>query len=306
VTAPSDASTRAQREQSRAAHVVIVVLNWCGEADTAACLESLAATDWPAVTVLLVDNGSSDGSGARLHARFPDVPYLQTGANLGYTGGNNRGFAWALERGADHVVVLNNDTEVEPDCVRRLVEAAEADPRVGLVAPKILVHGAPDTIWYAGGDLALARGTGRHRGEGVRDASFAPGQRPGDVSFATGCCFLITRAALQATGGFDDSFFAYNEDVDLSWRLRQAGFRLRYVPGARLYHKVPVAPLEPSPFQITLRDRNRRRFVRLRLGVLGRTRFVAWFYPTRAVHLARYVLRGDRARAAAILKGALA
>jgi GT2 family glycosyltransferase len=286
--------------------VVVVVLNWCGEADTAACLESLGASDWSQQTVLLVDNGSPDGSGGRLHARFPDVPYLQTGANLGYTGGNNRGFAWALAHGADHVVVLNNDTEVEADCVRRLVEAAEADSRVGLVAPKILVHGAPDTLWYAGGDLALARGTGRHRGEGARDARFTPGQRADDVSFATGCCFLITRAALEVTRGFDDAFFAYNEDVDLSWRLRRAGFRLRYEPAARLYHKVPVAPQEPSPFQIAQRDRNRRRFVRLRLGVAARARFAAWFYPTRAVHLARYLLRGDRARAAAIVKGAVA
>jgi GT2 family glycosyltransferase len=204
------------------------------------------------------------------------------------------------------VVVLNNDTEVEPGCVRRLVAVADADPGVGLVAPKILVHGAPDTLWYAGGDLALARGTGRHRGEGVHDAGFAPGGRAGDVSFATGCCFLITRAALEATGGFDEAFFAYNEDVDLSWRLLRAGFRLRYEPAARLYHKVPVAPVEPSPFQITQRDRNRRRFVRLRLNAAARARFAAWFYPTRAVHLARYLLRGDGARAAAIVKGALA
>ena len=306
MTAPSGAEVRPPAPEPHVAHVVVVVLNWCGEADTIACLDSLAASDWPRFTVLLVDNGSPDGSGARLHARFPALPYLQTDANLGYTGGNNRGIAWAMERGADHVVVLNNDTEVEPDCLRRLVEVAEADARVGLVAPKILVHGAPDTLWYAGGELALARGTGRHRGEGELDASFAPGHRASDASFATGCCFLITRAALAATGGFDDAFFAYNEDVDLSWRLQRAGFRLRYEPAARLYHKVPVRPQEPSPFQIVQRDRNRRRFVRLRLGVTARARFVAWFYPTRAVHLARYLLRGDRARAAAIVKGALA
>ena len=102
------------------AHVVVIVLNWCGEDDTAECLESLARCDWPRLTVLLVDTGSPDGSGARLHARFPELPYLQTGANLGYTGGNNRGFEWALAHGADHVVVLNNDTVVEPDLIARL------------------------------------------------------------------------------------------------------------------------------------------------------------------------------------------
>ncbi|MDF1505315.1 glycosyltransferase family 2 protein [Roseisolibacter sp. H3M3-2] len=286
------------------AHVVVVVLNWKGYDDTAACLRTLAASDWPRTTVLLVDNGSPDGSGERLHRDFPDVPYLQTGANLGYTGGNNRGFAWALDRGADHVVVLNNDTEVAPDCVRRLVEAAGSDPRVGLVAPKILVHDAPDTLWFAGGDLALARGTGRHRGEGARDAEYPQGSRAGEITFATGCCFLLTRPALEAVGGFDDAFFAYNEDVDLSWRLARAGFALRYEPAARLTHKVPPLSAEPSPFQIVQRDRNRRRFVRLRLGAARRAQFAAWFYATRAVHLARYLARGDRARALAIVKGA--
>ena len=287
-------------------HVVVIVLNWCGYDDTAACLRSLAASDWPRQTVLLVDNGSPDGSGERLHRDFPELPYLQTGENLGYTGGNNRGFTWALAHGADHVVVLNNDTEVAPDCVRRLVEGAGAHPAVGLVAPKILVHDDPATLWFAGGDLALARGTGRHRGEGVAERAFAAGARPGDITFATGCCFLLTRAALEATGGFDEGYFAYNEDVDLSYVLRRRGFRLRYEPAARLTHKVPVVPQEPSPFQIRQRDRNRRRFVRLRLGPHRRLLFACWFYPTRVVHLARYLARGDRARASAVVRGALA
>jgi GT2 family glycosyltransferase len=278
------------------------VLNWCGEADTAACIESLHGSDYPRLTVLLVDNGSPDGSGDRLHRRFPDVPYLQTGENLGYTGGNNRGIAWAREHGADHVVVLNNDTEVHPACVSWLVRAAQADPAIGGVAPKILVHAAPERLWYAGGDLALARGMGLHRHEGARDGAVG-GDGPEAISFMTGCCFLVTRRAIDAVHGFDDSFFAYNEDTDLSWRLISAGFRLVYEPRAVLGHKVPVGAVEPSPFQIVQRDRNRRRFVALRLGAAGRARFAAWFYPTRVVHLARYAARRDWARARAVWEG---
>jgi hypothetical protein len=299
-TAPTSPAATASADVP---HVVVVVLNWCGYDDTAACVRSLLRGDWPRLTVLLVDNGSPDGSGDRLHHAFPTIPYLQTGANLGYTGGNNRGLAWARAHGADHVVVLNNDTEVAPDCVRRLVEAADAGSGVGLVAPKILVHDTPETLWYAGGDLALSRGTGRHRGEGVAERAFPRGDVATDVTFATGCCFLLTRAALEATGGFEEGYFAYIEDVDLSYVLSQRGFRLRYAPAARLTHKVPTSAQEPSPFQIRQRDRNRRRFARLRLAATRRARFACWFYASRLVHLARYAARADWARARAIIDG---
>jgi GT2 family glycosyltransferase len=291
-----------ERRPSPSPHVVVIVLNWCGEADTVACIDSLRASDYPRLTILLVDNGSPDGSGERLHRRYPELPYLQTGANLGYTGGNNRGLDWARANGADHVVILNNDTVVDPACVSWLVRAVESDSAIGGVAPKILVHEAPGRLWYAGGDLMLVRGTGRHRGEGaLDDAPAAPKVEP--ISFMTGCCFLLTRRALDAVGGFEESFFAYNEDTDLSWRLLRAGFRLVYEPRAILEHKVPVGAVEPSPFQILQRDRNRRRFVALRLGRAERARFAAWFYPTRVVHLARYVARRDWARARAVWEG---
>ena len=283
--------------------VVVVVLNWCREADTAACLESLQASDYAALEVLLVDNGSPDGSGARLHRAFPDVPYLQTGRNLGFTGGNNAGIAWACEAGAEFVVVLNNDTVVEADCISRLVAAARSGSDIGAVAPTMLVHDAPDRIWYAGGSLSMLRGTGRHHGEGTVAATPSRDARPEPVSFITGCCILLTRPALATVGAFDEEYFAYVEDVDLSYRLTRAGFRLLHEPRARLLHRVPVAAEEPSPFQIVQRDRNRRRFVRLRLPWTRRAAFAAWFYPTRAIHLARYVARRDWARARAIWTG---
>ena len=281
--------------------VVVVVLNWCGESDTDACLRTVVDSDYPHLVPLLVDNGSPDGSGARLAERWPHVPYLQTGANLGYTGGNNRGFAWARAQSCDYVLVLNNDTELDARCVSQLVQTAESDPAIGAVAPKILVHDEPQRIWFGGGRLDLPRGGGAHKREGALDTRNKSASEP--TTFLTGCCFLISRRALDAVDGFEESFFAYNEDVDLSWRLARAGFRLVYEPRARLTHKVPTARTEPTPFQITMRDRNRRRFVRLRLNAVQRATFAAWFYPTRAVHVARYALRGDWARVRAVWEG---
>jgi GT2 family glycosyltransferase len=283
--------------------VVVVVLNWCNEADTVACLQSVLAQRLLGVVPLLVDNGSPDGSGDRVAAAFPEVPYLQTGRNLGYTGGNNRGFAWALREGADHVLVLNNDAVLEPGCVARLLDAANSDAEVGLVAPKILALDDPGRVWFAGGSISLARGVGRHWREGERDDRDRDPPSPVPIGFATGCCFLITRRALEAAGGFEESFFAYGEDLDLSFRLARLGFRLVFEPAARVRHRDPAARGAPSVFQLVQRDRNRRRFARLRLGRARRLAFGCWFYPTRAAHLLRYLAQGDRARAGAIWRG---
>jgi GT2 family glycosyltransferase len=281
--------------------VVAVVLNWCGESVTAACLRSLRASDYPALEVLLVDSASPDGSGAALHAAFPELPYLQTPTNLGYAGGNNRGIEWALERACDYVLIVNNDTELAPDAVRELVGAARAEARVGAVAPKILYHAAPERIWFAGGEFRRARALGVHCGEGEMDRErLAP---PREVSFLTGCCLLLPAPVLRAVGGFQEDFFAYVEDVELSLRLQEAGYRLLYAPSARILHHVPLDAGPPSPFQIYHRDRNRRRMVRRRYGTFDRLRFGAFFYPTRICHAVRYLARRDLPRARAIWQG---
>jgi len=282
--------------------VVAVVLNWCGEALTAACLRSLEASDYPELRILLVDNASPDGSGAALRARFPHLPYLQTGENLGYTGGNNRGIEWALAQGADYVLILNNDTEIAPDAVTKLVGAARGSPDVAAVAPKILYHAAPERVWFAGGDLSRLRVIGYHRGEGEPDRDAAPGA-PYEVTFLTGCCLLLSADVLRKVGPLAEDFFTYAEDVELSMRLRKAGYRLLYQPEGRVLHHVPLGQSEPTPAQIYHRDRNRRRVARRHLSAAERVGFQLFFYPTRIVHLVRYLYRRDADRARAVWRG---
>jgi len=283
----------------RTPRVTAIVLNWCNERDTAACLDSLALSRYRALTVLLVDNGSTDGSGDRLHQRFPNVAYLQTGANLGYAGGNNRGMEWAIEHGAEYLLVLNNDTLVDPDCIGRLIATAESRA-AAVVAPQIRYFDAPERVWYGGGTFSRTRALGLHRLE----ASQAAKEMATAVSFVTGCCFLIRADTVKSLGGFDESFFAYVEDAELSVRLMAAGRTMLYEPSARVLHRIePMAP--DTPFQIRQRDRNRRRLVDRHYGPGERAMFALWFYPTRLAHLARYVALGDRARAKAIIDGAL-
>lgn len=280
-------------------HVWALVLMYGHEDVTADCIASLTRQDHAELTILLIDNDASDGGGARLRARFPQIRYLDTGGNVGFTGGMNRGLAHALEHGADDVLFLNNDTVLEPTCVSTLLRARKALPDAGIVAPKIL-YGNPPLLWYAGGDLSRARAIAVHR-------HFLEPDRPGEdrierVTFASGCGFMMPASVARRVGGFAEDFFIYCEDVDLCMRLDAAGYGIYYVPAARMEHRHTPAP-EPSPFEIRHRDRNRRRIARRSYGQARRLVFAAWFYPTRAVYLTRYLVRGDRARVAATLRG---
>jgi GT2 family glycosyltransferase len=265
---------------------------------TAECLASLEAQA-TRPTILLVDNASSDGGGARLRARFPTIQYLDAGSNLGYAGGNNLGIRYALDHGAEFLFILNNDTTLATDCITRLLDGVE-DAARDVVSPKILWHHAPELLWYGGGDFNRTKALGEHRGFLKPDDGAAASVAP--VSFVSGCAFLMPAPVARALGGFADDFFMYCEDVELSYRAARRGMRLRYQPAARVYHKDQVRR-DATPFQIRLRDRNRRRLVRRHYALLDRVRFAAWFYPTRLLRLAQYVGRADWPRAGAIVAG---
>lgn len=282
----------------------IVLTHGGAEEITAACIESLLAQDYPALTVLLVDNASYDGSGGRLRARYPGIAYLNTGGNFGYTGGNNRGMRYALERGADFVLVLNNDTVLEPGCVSALMRSARQAGRFGAIAPKILYWDDPGRIWYGGGDYSWARALGSHRREMEPDDP-SEGARLEPMTFATGCCFLMPAPVAREMGGFREDFFIYGEDTELSLRLVRAGYPLYYQPAARLLHREPPGRRLASPFATRQRDRNRRRIVQAHYGWPMRLVFALWFYPTRAVRLVQYLLRGDWQGARAQVAGAI-
>lgn len=282
--------------------VVAILLNWCAEELTRDCVNSLRGSDYPNLAVMLVDNGSPDGSGDRLRLAFSDVCYVQTGSNLGFTGGNNVAIERALGAGYEYVLLVNNDTTVEPDCVTRLVEVAESEPRVGAVGGKIMYHDEPNRIWFAGGDLSRIRMSGSHRAQGKLEVPGRSGPVE-EVSFLTGCCMLISAEVLREVGRFRADLFAYLEDVDLSMRLSSAGYRLLYQPTARVYHRIPVTEGPIAPEKIVLRDRNRRRVASERLSGMERMGFTLYFYPTRLLLAFLYAMRGDRLRAAAVWRG---
>ena len=280
-----------------------VVLNWCAEEDSAACVASLLADETPGLELLIADSASPDGSGDRLAARFPGVAYLQTGANLGYAGGNLLAMEWALARGFDYVLVINDDAEVRPGCVGALIAALEGDARAAACAPTVVHGGDEQVVWWGGGRFVPYKALGVHHHYGAPVSSLPVGDgSPVPVTFLSGCVVLFRLSALRAHGGFRAEYFAYVEDAEWSWRLTQAQWSLLWVPAARAVHKVPFPAPPPSPFGIEHRDRNRRR-VAARYGP-SRWRWAVWFWGTRMIRGGQYLIRGDYRRARSVVVGA--
>ena len=243
------------------ARVSLVILNWNGLNDTLACLESLQKLDYDNFEIVVVDNGSRDGSPAAIRERFPAVTLIENERNLGFAGGNNVGLRHALERDADYVLLLNNDTEVAPDFLRRMVAAAEADASVGVIGPTIYYFERPNLIWSAGGDIDRRRGQTRMVGLNTPDAGQF-GSEPRPVDFVTGCALLAKRAVIEQVGLLDERFFAYFEEAEWCVRARRAGFRIIHVPEARVWHKIPLDARDSSPAVHYYMTRNRLLFLR--------------------------------------------
>ena len=208
--------------------LVAVILNWNGGADTLRALESLAG-----IETICVDNGSTDGSADEVQHRFPDVELIRTGANLGYAGGNNVGIRRALERGADWVLLLNQDAVAEPGLEAALERAAGARPDAGILACKVLAEDGA-TVMYAGASVNTWLGySGRRIGFGGPDRF----HERRDVDRADGAAMAISQALAERVGLLDEQLFLYVEDVELSLRARAAGFAVVFVPDAVVRHR---------------------------------------------------------------------
>lgn len=204
-----------------------------------ACLRTVLAQDYPAFSVLLVDNGSKDDTVAQVSSAFPDVEILRTGRNLGFAAGYNAGLRKALAAGFDFIFLLNNDTLLAPDCLSQLVRLAGSDPRLGLVTAKIYYASDPDRIWTVGARFHPWTLELSQRGQGQIDRGQWNTARA--IEFAPLCGVLLRRTLLEEIGLLDEQFFVYYEDMDFCLRAHKAGFRLRLAPAAHMWHVVAAS-----------------------------------------------------------------
>ncbi len=229
---------------------------------TLACLASLSKIDYPAYEMLVVDNGSTDGAAEEIRGKYPQVGFIQNETNLGFVGGNNIGLSYAQSVAADYALLLNNDTEVAPDFLSRLVSAAEADASIGVAGPTIYYYDRPDVVWSAGGAIDWKRGSTRMVGLDETDrGQFGREARPMD--FVTGCALLVKMPAVSRAGALDERFFAYYEETEWCVRIAREGFQIVHVPLSKVWHKISPVSRAASPSVHYYMTRNRLLFLHL-------------------------------------------
>lgn len=230
----------------------IIVLNWNGRELLGECLDSVLAQTFRDFELVVVDNGSTDGSRELLRQRWGgNIRLVPLSSNRGFAGGNNAGIRVAVGR---YVVLLNNDTTVDPGWLAALSLATRRHPEAGMFTPKILNYYRRDEIDNTGHVIypdGLARG--RHRLE-KDDGRF---DEEGEALWPSGCAGVYRKDMLDEIGLLDEAFFAYGEDVDLGLRARWAGWNCYYVPDAVVYHKYSATTGAYSPGKVFLVERNR-------------------------------------------------
>ncbi len=209
----------------------VIIVNWNGKDYLRVCLDSLRAQTHPDFRVIVVDNGSTDGSLEMLAADFPEVQVEALGENTGFVVASNRGAALAPD--ADVLVMLNNDTEAEPGWLLALTDALEIHPEAGAAASKMLLFDRREVL-HSAGDVMAPGFFPQNRGVWEKDE----GQYDDDIWVFGPCggAAAYRQEAWRALGGFDARLFMYLEDVDLAWRMQKAGWKAVFAPEARVYH----------------------------------------------------------------------
>lgn len=228
----------------------IIIVNYNGRATIASCLSSIIATSGESVEIIVVDNGSTDGSADLVAETFPSVTLARVG-NLGFGGGNNLG---AEQSRGEYLVFVNPDTIVTPGWWEALVDALAGDESVGMVTSRILLADDPRRLNTAGNDVHLS-GLTLCRGMGQPAGRF---DQPAIVGAVSGAAFAIGRDLYRELGGFDAGYFMYMEETDLSWRAQLAGYRCAYIPQSIIQHHYR---LRFGPNKTFYQERNRYRML---------------------------------------------
>jgi len=250
--------------------VSIIILNWNGLEDTIECLESLKKITYPNYEVIVVDNGSKGNDAQVLQEKFGDYIYvIQNDKNYGFAKGANIGMRYVLDNSVpDYVLLLNNDTVVDPEFLTEMIKVAEADPAIGITGAKIYWYDRPDRLQFVWGKIDFWRREItpilKRVVEKIRGAELDKGQYDEikEADWVIGACFLIKEQVLKSIELLDEGYFCYGEETDYCLRAKQAGYKIVYVPKAKVWHKGHQSSKKVSEFARYYGVRSRFRLMR--------------------------------------------
>lgn len=343
--------------------VVIIILNWNGWKDTIECLESVFRNAYTNYQVIVIDNGSTDGSMEKIkawaegkqkvltpepthylyHLSHPAVkkpiPYIyytreeaerdsnlklekkitkgwqeqresnskelnptstyplvfiQTGENLGFTGGNNVGIRYTIKKDEyDYILLLNNDTVIKLNFLNELVEYY--DDSTGICAPIIFKYNDTNKIWSSGGKYNIFLGTYSNIATKIKEK-----QR--ETNFITGCCWLIKQKLFKKIGLLDDAYFLYSEDVDFCYRLKQAGYKLKIIPSSSIFHKISKTTGVDSPLMFYYFHRSKLMFIYKNYSGIKKFFYLNLNIAIRYLRIFEYFIKGKKSLSKSIKK----
>jgi GT2 family glycosyltransferase len=292
------------KENKMPPKVSLIMLTWNNYQDTKKCLESLRKITYPNCKIIVVDNGSTDKSGERLKKEFPQYRFIRNDSNLGFAEGNNVGIRHALKRGADYVLLLNNDTIVDPGFLEPLVEIAETDDQIGVAGPMNYFYDAPKVIQSIGAGINLWKGS--HSIIGIREVDKGQYNEPMEVDYVSGAALLVKRRMIEDIGLLDPDYFLYSEEVDWCYRAAKAGYKIMAVPESKIWHKVSSSTGgTKSPLSAYYMTRNRILFMRKHARIYHWPTFLSFFAMDILNGLLSCAKHRDIKRAKAMIKGIL-
>lgn len=286
-----------KREQLGIQSMAIIILNWNGFDDTVTCLNSLLKIDFPSYKVVIVDNGSTIDEATKLRNLFGNVvDIIRLNSNLGYTGGCNAGIEFALEKyNSDYILLLNNDTEVDPNFLDFLVETSQSDPKIGIAGSILIDYVNRDKINYSGGGINWLLAKHYRRSSPINQVK--------KTTIVTGCSMLIKKEVIEKIGLLDDDFFAYFEDSIYCLKAQKAGYHCVCDPRSIVYHKEQGSTGHKSKIYTYLMSRNRILYVNKYTPLFYRFYFLFFISLKLLAVQIFFLLTGQTARAYAFRKG---
>lgn len=285
--------------------IYIILVNYNGYRDTIECVKSIERIKHNNYKIVIVDNASTNNSVEYIKNSLKECILIESKQNLGFAGGNNIGIKYAINNGAEYVLLLNNDTLVETDFLDNMIASFENKENVGVVGCKIMYYPEKNIIWYGSGKIDWFKFIGIHLGIKKIDKGQCDIEK--EIDFMTGCCMLIKRDVFEKVGLLPEEYFMYFEDVDFCIKVKDAGFKIWYNPKAVVYHKVGLSSGgEESAFAIECCTRNRLIFMykyRFKVNKINFELSKIYFYLTRYIRYVQYIVLRKKYKADSIYNG---